>query len=144
MAPGINDPRIQESLLRYNAGVGALQRGKLEDALTQFRQAIGLRPDDPDAHYNLGVVVGEKIRDLVDEKVAAYRRAVELRPGLADAHYHRGVAYLQKAQLSRAEMKRVLLQFALEEFRRFQHSAPEDPKAAAATHNIRVLEPQLK
>ena len=90
------------------------------------------------------MVVGEKIRALVDEKVAAYRRAVELRPTLADAHYHLGVAYIQKAQLSRVEDKRSLLQLAMEEFRLFEQSAPQDPKAAAASHNIRVLEPQVK
>jgi hypothetical protein len=76
--------------------------------------------------------------------VAAYRRAVELRPTLADAHYHLGVAYIQKAQLSRVEDKRSLLQLAMEEFRLFEQSAPQDPKAAAASHNIRVLEPQVK
>jgi hypothetical protein len=42
------------------------------------------------------------------------------------------------------EEKRALLQRALEEFRLFQQFAPQDPKAAVATHNIQVLEPQVK
>ena len=125
-------------------GLAHADAGETDQAIEAFREAIGLHPDDADASYNLGVMVGEKIRALVDEKVAAYRRAVELRPTQADAHYHLGVAYVQKAQLSRVEEKRALLQLALEEFRLFQQSAPQDPKAAAATHNIRVLEPQVK
>jgi hypothetical protein len=42
------------------------------------------------------------------------------------------------------EDKRALLQLALEQFRLFQSSAPQDPKAPAAAHNIEVLEPQVK
>ena len=76
--------------------------------------------------------------------MTAYRRAFELRPTQADAHYNLGVAYIQKAQISRMEEKRSLLQLALEQFRLFQQSAPSDPKAAAAAHNIQVLEPQVK
>jgi tetratricopeptide (TPR) repeat protein len=113
-------------------------------ALEAFRAAATLDPANADAQYNLGVVMGEKIRALVDEKVATYRRAVELKPDLADAHYHLGVAYIQKAQLGRVEEKRALLQLALEEFRLFERYAPNDPKAAAASHNIQVLEPQVK
>jgi hypothetical protein len=42
------------------------------------------------------------------------------------------------------EEKRALLQLALDEFRLFQQFAPQDSKAAAAAHNVRVLEPQVK
>jgi tetratricopeptide (TPR) repeat protein len=118
--------------------------GNLDAALDAFRRTVQLRPDDADGHYNLGVIVGEKIRVLVDEKVTAYRAAAERRPTQADAHYYLGVAYIQQAQLSRVEEKHALLQRALEQFRLFQQSAPQDPKAPAAVHNIRVLEPQVK
>jgi Flp pilus assembly protein TadD len=81
---------------------------------------------------------------LLDEKVTAYRKAVELRPSQADTHYHLGVAYIQKAQLSQVGEKRALLRLALDEFRLFQQLAPQDPKADAAAHNVRALEPQVK
>ena len=48
----------------------------MDRALAAFRRTVELRPDDADAYYNLGVVVGEKIQALVNEKVAAYRKAV--------------------------------------------------------------------
>jgi tetratricopeptide (TPR) repeat protein len=133
-----------DASVRFQLGLAHAEAGDTDQAIEAFHGVVGLRPEDADAYYNLGVVVGEKIRALVDEKVNAYRRAVELRPALADAHYHLGVAYIQKAQLSRVEEKRTLLQQALEQFRLFQQSAPQDPKAAAATHNIKVLEPQVK
>jgi Flp pilus assembly protein TadD len=133
------DPAAQ-----FQLGLAYTDAGNLDAALDAFRRTVQLRPDDADGYYNLGVIVGEKIRVLVDEKVIAYRKAAELRPGQADAHYHLGVAYIQQAQLSRGEGKRDLLQLALEQFRLFQQSAPQDPKAPAAVHNIRVLEPQVK
>jgi tetratricopeptide (TPR) repeat protein len=133
-----------DASIRFNLGLAYTDAGETDQAIEAFREAVRLRPEDADANYNLGVVLGEKIRALVDEKVQVYRRAVELRPALADAHYFLGVAYIQKAQLSRVGEKRSLLQLALEEFRLFEQSAPQDPKAATATHNIQVLEPQVK
>ena len=106
------DPAVQ-----FQLGLAYTDAGNLDAALDAFRRTVQLRPDDADGHYNLGVIVGEKIRGLVDEKVIAYRKAAELRPAQADAHYHLGVAYIQQAQLSRVEGKRALLQLALEQFR---------------------------
>jgi Flp pilus assembly protein TadD len=133
-----------DASIRVHLGLAYVEAGETDPAIEAFREAVRLRPDDADANYNLGVVIGEKIRTLVDEKVQVYRRTVELRPALADAHYYLGVAYIQKAQISRVDEKRALLQLALEEFRRFEQSAPQDPKAPTATHNIEVLEPQVK
>jgi Flp pilus assembly protein TadD len=130
--------------IQFQLGLALADSGDLDRAMAAFQRTVELRPDDADAHYNLGVVVGEKIRALVDEKVAAYRKAATLRPGQADAHYYLGVAYIQKAQISRVEDKRALLQLALEQFRLFHQSAPQDPKAPAAAHNIQVLEPQVQ
>jgi tetratricopeptide (TPR) repeat protein len=118
--------------------------GRTDEAIAAFREVRRLRPEDADGHFNLGVVVNDKIRELVDEKVEAFRKAVELQPERAEGHYHLAVAYVQQAQLSGVEEKRRLLSLALEQFRLFQRAAPGDPKAATAAHNIEVLEPQIR
>jgi tetratricopeptide (TPR) repeat protein len=133
-----------DAAVHFQLGLLSAELGKTDDAIAAFREVRRLAPDDGDGHFNLGVVLNDKLRALVDEKVEAFQKAVALRPGRAEAHYHLAVAYVQKAQLSPVDEKRLLLSKALEQFRLFQRAAPTDPKAAAAAHNIEVLEPQVK
>jgi tetratricopeptide (TPR) repeat protein len=116
-------------------------QGQTDKAIQALEQAISLKPDDADAHYNLGVAYGQKIQRLLDQKIAAYQRAIQIRPGQAEAHYQLAIALLQKAYMSGPEEKRELLQRALAQFRLFQEYAPTDPKASSALQNIRTLEP---
>ncbi len=115
----------------------------IDSAIAAFRQSASLRPDDADAYFNLGLMLGEKIRALVDEKVAAYQKAVELRPNQADAHRNLGAAYIQKAQLSRADEKEALITLATEQFKLYQQLAPQDAKTAG-TEQLQTSEPQVK
>ena len=113
-------------------------QGQTDKAIQALEQAAGLSPEDPDAHYNLGVAYGQKIQRMLDQKIAAYERAIRIRPGQADAHYELGLSLLQKAHLSPAEEKPDLLRKALAQFRLFHEYAPTDPRAAPS---IRALEP---
>lgn len=49
-----------------------------------YRRALTLRPDHPEAHYNLGVYYLEKGR--LDEAIACNRKALALRPDFVAAH----------------------------------------------------------
>jgi Tfp pilus assembly protein PilF len=49
------------------------------------------RPDDPGAHYNLGLALQHL--DRPEEAIASYDRAIALRPDLPEAHYNRGNAF---------------------------------------------------
>ncbi|HWU41476.1 MAG TPA: tetratricopeptide repeat protein, partial [Candidatus Acidoferrum sp.] len=69
------DPRVQESIQRYNAGVAALQRRDLEYAVYQFRQAIRLNPDLTEAHHNLGIALLQLRQPL--QAIDAFNRALE-------------------------------------------------------------------
>ena len=66
---------------------GTLQmQGK--DALPAFRKVTELMPVDPEAHFNLGVVL--KGAGRPQDAAASYRKAIALNPGYAEAHSNLG------------------------------------------------------
>ena len=71
-----------------------------KDALPAFQKVAELMPADPEAHYNLGVVL--KSAGRLDEAVASYRKAVKLKPDFAEAHCNLGNALKELGQLDAA------------------------------------------
>jgi tetratricopeptide (TPR) repeat protein len=65
------------------------RQGKQDEAIASWRAAIRLKPDDAQAHYNLGLALGAS-GDLKGA-IAAYRAAIRLRPDYADAHWFLGL-----------------------------------------------------
>lgn len=59
-----------------------------------------MRPDFPEAHFNLGNVLKSQNRHV--EAIAAYRRAVELAPDYAKAHYNLANTLRESQMLSSA------------------------------------------
>jgi tetratricopeptide (TPR) repeat protein len=72
--------------------------GRLAEAETHYREAIGIYPRFDTAHYNLGILLLETAR--ADEALFHFERACALRPTFADAHLNRGVALFQLGRLS--------------------------------------------
>jgi len=56
----------------------------LPEAIADFEQAIALKPDFVQAHYNLGNAL--RARGEFDRAAAAYQKALEFHPGYARAH----------------------------------------------------------
>jgi hypothetical protein len=73
------------------------QLGRLEEARLQGERAVARAADDPDAHYNLGIVHYD--RGDIDAAVATLRRAVALRPEHAGAHFELAEALLIDGRL---------------------------------------------
>ena len=53
-------------------------QGKLDEAIAEYREAMRLKPDYPEAHNNLGVTL--KDQGKLDEAIAEYREALRLKP----------------------------------------------------------------
>jgi len=60
-----------------------LLSGEWDEAITQYRQALALNPDDALAYFGLGQVYEARAR--TEEAQVAYRRAIEANPGYMPA-----------------------------------------------------------
>ncbi len=75
----------------HNAlGVLLLDAGRPEDAIVEFRTALGLEPNSAPAHANLGRALTSQ--GDWDRALTEFLRAIAIQPGYAPAHYYLGVA----------------------------------------------------
>ena len=63
--------------------------GRLDEAIMAYNNAIRLKPDDAEAHFNLGRAL--KDRGCLDEAVAAYNNVIRCKPDYAEAYSDLGV-----------------------------------------------------
>ncbi len=73
-----------------NLGNLLRNRGRHDEAIACFREALSLRPNYPEAHNNLAIAL--RAQGKHDEAIANYQRALALRPTYAEAHNNMGFA----------------------------------------------------
>ena len=61
-----------------NLGISLAKVGKTEEAVAQFREAVQINPDFPDAHYNLGMLL--IAFDQPNEAAIHLREVLRLKP----------------------------------------------------------------
>lgn len=55
---GLNIQQAIELAVRHNnLGLALRDQGRLEDAVASFREALDVKPDSPEVHYNLGLTL---------------------------------------------------------------------------------------
>jgi tetratricopeptide (TPR) repeat protein len=69
---------------QVNVALRLESRGRLEEAVALYRQAVGTRPDLPAAHFNLGNALLKERHD--GEAEASFRETLRLVPDHAGAH----------------------------------------------------------
>ena len=67
------------------------EAGLHKKAIEAYKQAIRIKPDIAEAHYNLGVAYGEL--GMYREAMEAFKQAIRIKPDDAEAHYNLGVIY---------------------------------------------------
>lgn len=82
-------------------GVEAYFSGSYEEAVVVIKQALELLPQNPDAHYTLGLAY-ESLGDWRGA-LRAFREAARLEPTYAPAYNSMGLAYLKTDDLDKAE-----------------------------------------
>ncbi len=84
--------------------LGALElNGRVKDAVVHFREAVRLKPDFAENHYNLGNAL-QKDGNLAGA-VAEYREALRLEPDFAQAHSNMGNALQKMGRLDEAMLE---------------------------------------
>ena len=75
-------------------------RGRIDEAIEQYQQALEINPDYAEAHINLGIALAGCGR--IDEAMAHYRKALEIKPDYAEAHNNLGTALARRGQIDEA------------------------------------------
>jgi len=70
-------------------------KGLIDRAIENYKKALELKPDIPEAYFNLGNAYMEK--GLADKAINEYISAISLRPAYVEAHYNLGNAYMSKS-----------------------------------------------
>jgi tetratricopeptide (TPR) repeat protein len=68
-------------------------RGRMDEAVEHYRDALRINPAYADAWNNLGAALAR--RSQLDEAVASYQQAVQLSPASATIHHNLGLSLLQ-------------------------------------------------
>lgn len=77
------------------------EQGRLNDAAAAYRRALALRPDLPEIHHDLGMLLDDMGHHI--EAESAYRQAIRHRPGYAEAHQNLGALMVTLGRLPDAE-----------------------------------------
>jgi tetratricopeptide (TPR) repeat protein len=84
----------KDNYLAHNSlGTELFKKGKIEEAMYHYNEAIRLNPNATDFYNNRGIfyfALGQPQSAVED-----YNKAVSLNPKYADAYYNRGVAYVK-------------------------------------------------
>ena len=85
--------------LQYLAAI-AVQQKRYDDAVTLFKKAFAVNPDNPRALNNCGIALKELKR--YEEALLCYNKAIELRPDYAEAYSNLGNALQMLARYEEA------------------------------------------
>jgi len=83
-----------------NLGLALFNRGRTEEAVAQYREALRIHPRYAEAHTNLGSASLQEGR--TQESIAQYREACEINPADANAHCNLGVVLCQQGLIEEA------------------------------------------
>lgn len=85
--------------LHYNLGLAYTQKGQVEEAISEFKQALECNPGLAQAHVNLGgLYMGTDPARSIQENL----RALEIDPNLGPAHSNLAFCYLREGKLEMA------------------------------------------
>lgn len=82
--------------LRYRLGLLLRNRGRIEEAIAEFRQAVAINPTYMKALIKLGLALAEN--DQTDEAIAVLKQALEIEPNYVDLHYQLGLLFAKRQQ----------------------------------------------
>lgn len=106
---------VGSAFVEMNLADTLARKGRSDEAMVHYQQAIRLEPNYADAYYNRGNVLLAK--GQVDNAIADWEKTLQLQPNDADAHTCLGNALLRKGSLGEA----------IAHYETASALAPEDP-----------------
>jgi len=85
---------------KFSAAAELLRAGKLDEAEAAFNDILAKTPSVPEAHYNLGVIAGQ--RKNWPAAQAEYQKALDIRPNYGDAWTGLARSYQDAGQRDKA------------------------------------------
>lgn len=89
-----------EPILFNISGACYSEIGPSESAIKEFKQAISIKPEYTEAHFNLGVVFQKT--GQIDDAFTSYKNAIAINHSYPQAHNNIGMIYLRKRELNQA------------------------------------------
>jgi len=80
----------------YNLGNAYKNIDRLDEAIAEYKRALAITPNYPDALYNLGNTYFKK--GELDKAIHVYKKALAISPNFSMAHRNLGSAYLEKGK----------------------------------------------
>jgi len=120
-------------LAHYNLGNALKDQGKMEEALTEYRETVRIKPSSADAHNNLGIILEMHFKKY-DEAVYHYRQALQFDPNNSGTHFNFGIALAKKGELKEA----------IEHFRQAIYLKPDYEEARRALRLTMEIEQRRK
>src|SRR5262249_46725270 len=95
-----NNASTTAAITRMQQGAGKLQKNDLDGAIADFREALGLARDLPQAYLFLGAALISK--GELDEAIATLQKALQLKPQYFEAYYNLGLARARQGDFDSA------------------------------------------
>jgi|GEM_PF-362344 len=73
----------------YNSGVALSEAGKIDEAINALKQALKIRPEDPQTNFQLGMTYSKS--KSYKEAFDSFKRATRYKPDWAEAHFRLGM-----------------------------------------------------
>jgi len=115
-------------LLLNVSGTFYKSNGQLDLATSRYEQALTLKPDYAEVHYNLGVTARKL--DKIEESIRSYKNAISIKNQYPNAHYNLGNAFASLKQYNDA-------------IKHFELAIEFNPNFAEAYNNLGRLFKQL-
>jgi spermidine synthase len=120
---------VPESAELHNVlGIALAVRGRLDEAIAEFRAALSLDPGAARTHWHLGAALAAKGAD--QEATEQLRRAAELEPNNSQVHNDLGITLARQGRLEEAASH-------------FERALALDPEFDDARRSLEVLRQQL-
>ncbi len=109
-------------LAHKTLGDALAKKNQIDEAISQYQEAIRLKPNYADAYDNLGNALG--MGGQIDEAIIQIQEAIRLKPDDAEAHNNLGIALFKKGRIDEAVIQ-------------FQEAIRLKPDYAEAHQNLR-------